>query len=139
MKAVNLGMLFNNAVASTTAQGLFDPDSVQARIFEYAAILQTVATELGVDLNETSWSGSRGGSGGGDFEKKETKGTRFELDGQTWFDYRQAKIDGKIKQSFPDFKNYDTNEGVYVVDQQGNEREDALPLIAAADLVAALA
>lgn len=134
LKSVQLGMIFNNAVASTIAEGKFSPDDVQARIFEYAQILETAAAELGVDLESTSYD-----SGSGGFEQKPTKGVRFQLDGQTWFDYRQAKEDGKVKDTFPDFKNYETNEGIYINDLDGEPNEEAQPLVAAADVVNALA
>ena len=69
---------------------------------------------------------------------REISGTLFFAeDGSKWFDFRQAKADGKEKPKFPDFKSEDMQTSVWLYDQEGAPTEEAAALVKAAELTAA--
>lgn len=70
---------------------------------------------------------------------REVSGTLFfDKEGNKWFDFRQAKADGKEKKEYPDFKSEDFKTSVWMYTRDGEPVEDAAPLVAAADMAAPL-
>lgn len=101
----------------------------------YAGMLQ-LHEEYSIPIVEYNAPTKSFGRGGG-FEQKETKGRLFEVDGARWFDYRQAKIDGTVKPTFPDFKSSD-GASIWMESRDGTPSTQAIELARAADLVAPL-
>lgn len=127
---ITFGMAFKEAVRSANTQGLFDPDSVQAKFVELLTILEKVAPEYGVDLTQEGYNKRSD-------EKKERELPEgagvFTLEGDSWIDFRGAKDKGSVKAKHPDFKSFDYKDSVWMFDQEGNPNDEAGKLVQAAE------
>lgn len=55
----------------------------------------------------------------------------FTYEGATWFDFRDAKEKGNVKDRHPDFKTADNSRSVWLRTRSGETNDDALPLVEA--------
>lgn len=135
-KSILLQVAFKEAASSPATESVAD---VEALTIQYYETLIALHDSLNISLQDTTRP--RGG-GGGQREQRGPSGTTlegqaFEVDGVTWRDFRAAKIEGRVKSNFPDFKSA-SGESVWLYDKQGNVNAEAKALMVAADLVAAL-
>lgn len=101
--------------------------------------LLTLIDEFGIDPDEVAprssggnRGGSRGSAGGGSTQPRPTPPT-FIHDDSLWSDYRALKASGAVKPNFPDFKNEQTDEAVWLLDRDGAPTPKGEVLVAAAD------
>jgi len=103
---------------------------------EYYSLLLSLHDEFGITITDTPARGGGGGarrtstSGGGSAIADE--GIGFMLDGTIWRDFRTAKVEGRVKAGFPDFKSV-ANESIWMIDKEGNAVPEAAALVSAAD------
>jgi len=132
-----LQVAFKEAAANDAATTVAD---VEALTLKYYETLISLHNSLGISLEDTSRGGRdvRGGAPSRGPTGASLEGQPFELDGVQWRDFRAAKIEGRVNPKHPDFKN-SGGESVWMYDKTGSDNPTAIPLVAAADLVAAMA
>ena len=134
-KSILLQVAFKEAAADRRAQ----PDSldVEKQTAGYYQLLLSLHDELGIAITDGP---ARSSSGGGSYPRKSNsggstitdEGVGFMLDGTIWRDFRTAKVEGRVKAGFPDFKSVD-NESIWMIDREGNAVPEAAALVVAAD------
>ena|SRR3990167_273223 len=135
MNGKSKSILLQVSAKLASEQGRFTKEDVTS-IYN---LLVGLHDELGIDADE----GAPRNSGGQRAPRpsapvREISGTLFFAeDGSKWFDFRQAKADGKEKPKFPDFKSEDMQTSVWLYDQEGAPNEEAAALVKAAELTAA--
>ena len=136
MNGKSKSILLQVSAKLASEQGQFSKENVTS-IYN---LLVTLHDELGIDADE----GAPRSNGGGQRASRtsgpvrEISGTLFfDAVGTKWFDFRQAKADGKEKPKYPDFKSEDMQTSVWLYDQEGAPTEEAAALVKAAELTAA--
>lgn len=135
-KSILLQVAMKLAVESTSAQGLYDNESVKTRTKDFYAMLGGLHAELGIDADEGR---GRGGNGGGGSTRKPLPEsvTTFTSEGVEWYDFRKAKDNKDVAAGHPEFKTTDFKESVWMYEKDGSPKPEAAVLVTAADGVAA--
>lgn len=64
---------------------------------------------------------------------REISGTLFFKNGEKFFDFRQAKAEGREKPAYPDFKSEDLKTSFWMYDRDGSPNPEVAALVEAAD------